>query len=158
MKKLMATAILGMALAASPISVSVHAMGGDSDGAPAMKKNSDYDKAVAAVKAKDYNEAARLLLSVVEKEPKNADAYNYLGFSYRKLGSYDRSFEYYNIALKLDPKHKGAHNYIGHAYLETNDIAGAEKHLEALDDICTFGCTEYSDLKKAVAAAGGKTS
>lgn len=160
MKKILVSAVLGLAVATSPVSVSVFAMGSDSgsSSSSAPKAMTDYDMAVKAVNDKDYNGAARMLLKVVEKDPKNADAYNYLGFSYRKMGSYDRSFEYYGIALKLDPKHKGAHNYIGHAYLETNNIAGAEKHLQALDDICTFGCTEYTDLKNAVAKAGGKTS
>ena len=39
--------------------------------------------------------------------------------------------------------------------LEMGNIGMAEKHLNSLDSICTFGCAEYSSLKKAVAKAKG---
>jgi hypothetical protein len=45
-------------------------------------------------------------------------------------------------------------------YLQTGDLARAEQRLVALDKACTFGCAEYSDLKKAIARykAGSRTS
>ena len=30
-------------------------------------------------------------------------------------------------------------------------LAKAEEHLDYLDDLCTFGCEEYSELKELVA-------
>src|SRR5229473_1404938 len=42
----------------------------------------------------------------------------------------------------------------------TPDFAEAEQRLAALDKACRFGCSEYSDLKKAIAQykAGGSTT
>ena len=54
--------------------------------------------------------ALPLLQQVVAKEPKNADAYNLLGYATRKSGDPNGSLQYYNYALTLDPKHLGATN------------------------------------------------
>ena len=89
---------------------------------------------------------------MVGKNSKNADAHNFLGYSYRKSGNHGSALKHYRFALQLDAKHKGAHEYIGEAFLEIGDLASAQQHLKTLDDICTFGCEEYRQLKKAVAA------
>lgn len=59
---------------------------------------------------------------------------------------------HYGEALRIDPKHRGAHEYIGEAYLKLNNLPKAKEHLAILDRLCTFGCEEYTDLKKAVAS------
>jgi Flp pilus assembly protein TadD len=87
---------------------------------------------------------------VVAKNPKNADAYNYLGYSNRWLGKYDEAFAAYGKALALDPKHKGALEYSGIAYLKTNQKAQADAQLAKLQAICA-NCEETRDLAKAVA-------
>jgi tetratricopeptide (TPR) repeat protein len=117
----------------------------------ALKEDSNYKAGVRAVKAQNWEEAIVFLTKVVAKDAKNADAQNWLGFSYRKLGDYDQAFAYYKSALGVNPRHKGAHEYIGEAYLETDNMAKAEEHLATLDDICVFSCDEYQDLKKAIA-------
>ena len=66
-------------------------------------------------------------------------------------GKLDLAFKHYSEALKLDPRHRGAHEYIGEAYLMKGDVAKAKEHLAQLDRLCFFGCTELSDLKKAIA-------
>jgi Flp pilus assembly protein TadD len=104
-----------------------------------------------AAAAEDWKAAIAAFTQAVGKEPNSADAYNYLAFSYRKSGDLDNAFKHYKEALRLDPKHRGAHEYIGEAYLTAGNLAKAEDHLKILDDICTFGCSEYNDLKKAVA-------
>lgn len=107
-----------------------------------------------AVKAKDWEKAIVQFKLATVQEPKNADAYNMLAYSYRKQAKPDlpKAFENYNLALKLDPKHKGAHEYIGEAYLMDNKPAEAEKHLELLATICgNKTCEEYQDLAKAIA-------
>ena len=111
---------------------------------------SNYSRAVKAVKAGDYRTAASLLEQVVARDSRNADAYNYLGFSYRKLGKLDAALEQYRKALGIDPKHKGAHEYIGETYLQMDQLAKAKEHLARLDDICWLSCEEYDDLKAAV--------
>ena len=81
-----------------------------------------------------------------------ADAWNYLGLSNRKLKKFDKALNAYQKALAIDPNHRGANEYLGELYLQTNDLANARKRLIKLDDICTFGCEEYDDLKDAIAA------
>lgn len=107
-----------------------------------------------AIKAKDWRKALAELNIVVREEPRNADAHNLLGYSYRKQAqpNMPKAFEHYKRALELDPNHKGAHEYIGEAYLMDKKPAEAEKHLAALEKICgNKTCEEYQDLAKAIA-------
>jgi Flp pilus assembly protein TadD len=90
------------------------------------------------------------LTKAEEAEPNNADVLNLLGFSYRKLGEFEQSLTYYQRALTLEPQHRGANEYLGELYLQMGDLPKAEERLARLDRICTFGCEEYSDLKKAI--------
>ncbi len=115
-------------------------------------KTSDFEQGVAAVKAENYERAIVLLQKVVAVEPKNADAWNFIGFSHRKLEYFDRALPAYNQALAIDPKHRGANEDLGELYLQIGDLTRAEGRLERLDDICIFGCGEYDDLKAAIEA------
>lgn len=123
--------------------------------APEKKADADYDMAVKAVEAQDWNKAIGLLRGVTARDSRNADAWNYLGYSQRKSGDHLNALGSYRKALDIDPDHKGAHEYIGQAYLEIGNLPEAEKHLAALDSICTFGCAEYTSLKAAVARRKG---
>jgi len=127
------------------------ASGGD-DSEPAAQKPADYRAGVQAIKAKDYHAAIDLMTKAAALNPKDADAFNYLGYAHRKLGDYDNAMKYYGLALELNPKHLGAHEYMGEALLELNRLDEAKKHLATLDNLCWLPCEEYRDLKKAVAA------
>ena len=88
---------------------------------------------------------------MLDKTPNNADALNYLGFSYRKMGEMDEALEYYNKALAINPDHKGANEYLGELYLEMNNLDKAQERLAKLHDICGGGgCEEYADLKEQI--------
>ena len=128
-------------------------MGNDSSAPPAAKPAADptFGRAKAMIEAKDYKGALPLLQQVVAKEPKNADAYNLLGYATRKSGNPNGSLQYYNYALTLDPKHLGANEYIGEAYLMLDRPQQAEQHLARLDSLCVFGCVEQRTLKAAIA-------
>jgi len=128
-------------------------MGNDSSAPPAAKPAADptFGRAKAMIEAKDYRGALPLLQQVVAKEPKNADAYNLMGYATRKSGDPNGSLQYYNYALTLDPKHLGANEYIGEAYLMLGQLPQAEQHLARLDQLCVFGCAEYRELKAAIA-------
>ncbi len=107
-----------------------------------------------AIKANKWQSAIAELRLAVRDEPKNADAHNLLGYSYRKQAKPDlpKSFEHYNIALKIDPMHKGTHHYIGVAYLMDKKPAEADKHLALLEKACSNRtCPEYQDLAKTIA-------
>ncbi len=136
------------ALAAGP----ALAAGGGGDNENPGRDDPNYSAAVEKIEAGDYEGAIPLLLSVVEEDPSNADAFNYLGYSNRKLQRYAVALEHYQKALSLEPRHRGAHEYVGELYLETGNLAKAEEHLDALDSICFFGCDEYDVLKERVEA------
>lgn len=141
---LFALALPGWAALAAP---------SDSESGPSAGVAEDADYAVGrkAFEAGDWQTMTGAFNKVVAKDPGNANAHNFLGYAYRKSGKLDLAFKHYEEALRIDPRHRGAHEYIGETYLLTNNLAKAEEHLKALDGICTFGCAEYNDLKKAVA-------
>ena len=103
------------------------------------------------IEARDYKGSLPLLQQVVAKDPRNADAYNLMGYATRSAGDPNGSLQYYQQALAIDPRHLGAHEYIGEAYLMLDRPADAEQHLARLDSLCVFGCTEYRQLKAAIA-------
>jgi tetratricopeptide (TPR) repeat protein len=125
--------------------------GGASEATPAKPADPNFARAKVMIEAKDYRGAVPLLQQVVAKDPKNADAYNLMGYATRKSGDANGSLQYYNQALTLDPKHLGAHEYVGEAYLMLDRLPEAEQHLARLDSLCVFGCTEYRQLKAAIA-------
>jgi tetratricopeptide (TPR) repeat protein len=115
-------------------------------------RDADYVAAEEAFKAGKYSAAIPLLQKVVARDAKNADAWNYLGFSNRKLGKFSEALADYEKALAINPNHLGANEYLGELYLETGDMPKAEERLAKLDDLCTFGCEEYRTLKAAIQA------
>ena len=150
-KRLLVSFAVAMALSIAAVP-GVYAAGSQ-DSAPkaaSTPKDVDYEMAKKAVNGQNWSEAIALLTKVVSRDGKNADAHNFLGYSYRKSGNAAEALKAYKMALQINPKHKGAHEYIGEAYLETGDLKMAEQNVKALDKICFFGCAELNDLKKAV--------
>jgi len=109
-----------------------------------------YKKASAKVDAGKYDDAIDILEDIVDDNPKNADAWNLLGYSHRKLGEYDDALEYYEKALKLKPNHVGANEYLGELYLEMKDLPKAEERLAVLAKACN-GCEEQKELEEKIA-------
>ena len=149
--RFLATALLTCCAAA-------HAAGGGGAGGADASDASSADPAIVSAKAaiakKDWVAAQAGLKQALAANPRNADYHNLYAYSIRKGGNADMAlvFQHYDEALRLDPKHRGAHEYSGEAYLAVNDLPKAKLHLAALDKLCFFGCEEYTDLKKAVAA------
>ena len=136
---------LPLALSAPPL----HAMG--SGPAPSSLANPDYGQAEKLIKEWKYAEAIPLLEKVVKDEPKNADAFNQLGYAHRKLNKLPEARGFYAKALEIEPEHKGALEYQGELFLMLDDLKSAEGNLARLDKLCFFGCSEHADLKKAIA-------
>lgn len=145
---------LGLAVGAAAWSATAQAAGSTSSSKSSSgdRAAKHYAKAVKEIKKGDYDDAIDLLRKVVNKQPKNADAHNLLGFSYRKLGKFDPARKHYARALKLDPKHKGALEYLGELHLQTGDLKGAEALLTRLAAACPGGCEEREDLTEQIAA------
>lgn len=142
--------ILGMAAAVALCSGGAAAMGTK----PSASSAPSYSSAEKAVKTQQYRKAIGILEKLVAKNPRNADAYNYLGYSHRELGEYDKAKGYYAKALDLYPNHRGANEYLGQLYLKTGDKAGAKAQLAKLAKICGSGCEEYDSLKSAIDKSG----
>ncbi|MBI3992007.1 MAG: tetratricopeptide repeat protein, partial [Candidatus Lambdaproteobacteria bacterium] len=90
--------------------------GGGSDPAP-VSRDPNMAKAMMLIETGRFAEALPVLEGVIAKNARNADAFNLLGFSKRKLGRYEEALRDYDAALRINPKHRGAHEYIGEAYL-----------------------------------------
>ena len=121
-------------------------------------ENPNVAAARKAVEAKDFKAAVGHLSKAVQELPNDADAHTMLAYSYRKVGTFDKSMEHYQRALKLDSKHRFAHEYLGELYLDMNQPDNAEKQLASLKSACPFfgKCEEYEDLKKAIDAYKAK--
>ena len=114
-------------------------------------EDADYVAGRKALEAKNWPSAIKSFSSAAERNPRNADVQNYLGFAYRKTGKLDLALKHYNRALTLNPRHRGAHEYIGEAYLLKGDVKSAQKHLAALREICSLTCEELTDLEREIA-------
>lgn len=122
-------------------------LGGDGE----ESANESFQAGKQAIKDQDWKKAVDQLEKAVTAEPDNADARNFLGYAYRKLGFMEQSFIHYKAALKINPNHKNAHEYIGEAYLMLDQVKEAEQHLAALNRICSpIPCEEQKMLKRAI--------
>lgn len=137
-------------LAALPVSGALAA--GSSSSSSSQDVASKLDKAERMIESGNAADAVPILQDVLQSNADNADAHNYLGLAYRKLGEYDKSMKHYEDALAIDSEHKGAREYLGELYLKLDQPGKAEQQLARLDEICAYGCEEYDTLRKAIEA------
>ena len=123
------------------------------DPEPKEPKDPKLEQARTAIDKQDWARAQGVLREAVAGNPQSAEYHNLYAYSIRKGANpaMDLVFRHYNEALRLEPRHRGAHEYIGEAYLMSGNLAKAKEHLAQLDKLCTFGCEEYTKLKKEVA-------
>lgn len=114
------------------------------------KKPSEMRGVESKINAKEYQSAINELKILVARNSDNADAFNLLGYSNRKLKNYDVAEKYYLEALKIDPTHKGAMEYLGELYVETGRMDKANQMLSRLDEACFISCSEYKTLKEYI--------
>jgi len=128
------------------------------DSSPPIRTDPVIEQATKAVSSKDWPQAQAVLKDGLARDPNNPDYHNLYAYSIRKGANPDMNlvFKHYNEALRLDPKHRGAHEYIGEAYLMVGNLPKAKEHLSSLDKLCFFPCSEFSDLKKAIASYEAK--
>ena len=115
-----------------------------------LSSDPDYTRGVAAVEAKDWKTAIRLLSSAALRDTRNPEIHNYLGYAYRNAGELPLAFKHYTRALQLNPRHRGAHEYLGEAYLMIGNLAKAEEHLGLLKSICLISCAEVGELERKI--------
>ena len=154
MKKIIYTLLILLALTHNSFSAGTSS--NTSDGSSSytkaynlIKAAKKYEKKGKTKKAqKRYTKAQKLLLISNKKKPLQADTLNYLGFTTRKLGDYEKGEEYYLQGLQIQPSHKGINEYLGELYVVTNRMDMAKERLEVLKNC---GCEEYDQLKEIIA-------
>jgi tetratricopeptide (TPR) repeat protein len=113
-----------------------------------IKAAKKYEKKGKTEKAqKRYKKAQKLLLKSNKEKPLQADTLNYLGFTTRKLGDYEKGEEYYLLGLKIEPNHKGINEYLGELYVVTERTDLAKERLEVSK---SCNCEEYDELKEII--------
>ena len=109
------------------------------------KKLEKKDKLEKALKL--YSKAYDKLVKAYNKDKKNADILNYLGFTLRKAGNFEEAEKFYLTGLKIKPNHNGINEYLGELYVITNRIELAKERLEVLKG-CK--CEEFEELKELI--------
>ena len=159
MKKLTTLLIIFFAVSLFDFSL-VHAAG-SSDGGGGYDNTSLYKEGKKLVQRAKYLEkknkeekAKKLYLKALNKfekayakNKKSADILNYLGYTLRKTGNFEKAEIFYLKGLKIDAEHLGINEYLGELYVQTNRIELAKKRLEVLSD-CK--CEEYEELKELI--------
>ena len=113
-----------------------------------LEKKDKPDKA-----KKLYSSAFKKLKDAHMKDKKNPDILNYMGFTSRKTGNFDKAEEYYLKGLSIDPKHNGINEYLGELYVQTNRI---DKAKERLDVLKNCNCKEFKELELIIKTRGSK--
>ena len=117
-------------------------------GASIIKKGKKLEEKGKIEKAnKRYEKALEYLIKSNEEEPNQPDTLNYLGFTLRKLGSFEEAEKYYLLGLNIKPDHHGINEYLGELYIITNRMNLAKERLEVLKNC---NCEEYDELKELI--------
>ena len=107
-----------------------------------LEKKNKIEKAM-----KLYSKAYDKLIKAYKKDKENADILNYLGFTLRKAGNFEKAESYYLKGLDLDANHLGINEYLGELYVQTNKIDLAKERLAVLKGC---NCEEYEELKELI--------
>ena len=100
-----------------------------------------YEQGIAAMHALGYDN--------------HPDVANYVGYSYRRLGDYDQSKHWYELALAADPKHARTWSYYGMWQAEQGNRLKAEDFLQKVKLICgNESCKEFIELRAVIDGTG----
>ena len=149
------------------LSSSLMAAGSDSSSGSSSDKESLYEDAVKLVKRagklekkdktdkakKLYAQAFNKLEKAYKSDKKNPDILNYMGFTTRKTGNFEKAEKFYLEGLSLKPNHNGINEYLGELYVQTNRIDKANERLEVLK---SCNCKEYGELELIIKTKGSK--
>ena len=152
-RSLLPVLALGAVLALTPLYAAqqAHAAGSDTpttdDKDKDKKEGKAYQEIQELLKKAQFEPALAALLPYTEANPDDADGWNLLGYTSRKLGHYDVAFGYYERALAIEPNHKGALEYMGELYVEMGQKDTALDLLAKLQRLCPQGCSELAQLQ-----------
>ena len=145
------TWVLGLALAASLAGGAEALAAGAGGGSSSGRGGDALREARTLISEERYEEALVALEEAVAADSDDADAWNLIGFSHRKLGRYGPALDGYSNALAIDPRHTEAIEYLGELYLALDDLPRAQRQLARLGEICLPDCDDYEALKESIA-------
>ncbi len=120
-----------------------------------------YTAGIEAFNREDWQGVIDHMTHALERRPWNDNAYNAMGYAYRKLGNYPTAITHYQKALRLNPYHRGALEYLGETYLHLGCREKVQEILAQLQTTCKRvtkthtldhwqeSCEEWKDLKAA---------
>ena len=124
------------------------------DAVKLIKRAGKFEKKEKTDKAKKlYSQAFEKLEKALKTDKKNPDVFNYMGFTSRKIGNFEKAEEYYLKGLNIKPDHNGINEYLGELYVQTNRIDKANERLEVLKGC---NCKEYGELELIIKTRGTK--
>ena len=151
LKHTLATTIIILACASNSYAAGSYSDSSDTSSSPILTKaEQDIKLITVSLGNNDYESGYKLAKKATELYPNNPDAWNYLGFSSRKLGKYDESEMAYTEALSINPDHVGALEYYGELHLALKRPEKAKLLLAQLKSLCSFNCKEMNQLEKAI--------
>lgn len=145
-------AALSLAIAAPALAVG---SGGSAGGAGSASSagnagsTAQIKTAERQIRRGNYVAATETLRQIVEAQPKNADAWNLLGYVARKRGKFRDAERYYATALEIDPNHVGALEYQGELFVQTGRVDQARANLARLARVCGR-CEAWRELDEAI--------
>ena len=124
------------------------------DAVKLIKRAGKFEKKEKTDKAKKlYSQAFEKLETALKTDKKNPDVLNYMGFTSRKIGNFEKAEEFYLKGLSIKPNHNGINEYLGELYVQTNQIDKANERLEVLKGC---NCKEYGELELIIKNRGTK--
>jgi len=141
-KMIKACAVLMML--ASPLAATSALAMGSSD--TWSSEGTDLSAVTELVDTGMYDMAVDKIETMLKDDPENADLYNYLAYSQRKMGDFESAAQNYERALMINPEHAGALEYQGELFLQTGKPEMAQENLARLAQVCGTDCAEYKEL------------
>ena len=166
MKKILII-VLSLFLSSTLMAAGSDSSSGSSSGSSSSNEETLYEDAVKLVKRagklekkektdkakKLYVQAFNKLEKAYKSDKKNPDILNYMGFTTRKTGNFEKAEKFYLEGLSLKPNHNGINEYLGELYVQTNRIDKANERLEVLK---SCNCKEYGELELIIKTKGSK--
>ena len=145
--KMITACAVVMVLAAPFVANNAFAMGSSDSWS---SEGTDLSAVTELVDTEMYEMAIDKIETMLEDDPENADLYNYLAYSQRKMGDFDSAAQNYERALMIDPEHTGALEYQGELFLQTGKPQMAQENLARLEQLCGMDCEEYKLLASKI--------
>lgn len=153
MEHILSTFLVGTIALFSLLAAPAMAVGTSDGSSTDAATTSTYDEAKAMVDEGNFAAVLPKLVALTKADATNADAWNLLGYTYRKLGQFEESSAAYLKVLTINPDHRGALEYQGELFIAQGRIDLAQANLTRLKGLCGT-CEEADDLEKALKAAG----